>query len=111
MFSRSRPTNAGCDFSLCGIKSNLSDFSYDGLKQVSVFKVLKVTLGLMESRNGLHVWVASQRLVMMSRGANWSALHENGCLLCMLPPSPSVFAVICDFTPSLTSVIVHVKAR
>lgn len=61
------PTNAGCDFSLCGIKSNLSDFSYDGLKQVSVFKVLKVTFGLMESKNRLHVWVTFQRLVMMSR--------------------------------------------
>lgn len=59
MFSHSRPTNAGCDLSLCGIKSNLSDFSYDGLKQVSVFKVLKVTLGLMESTNRLHVWATS----------------------------------------------------
>lgn len=28
--------------SACGLKSNLSDFSYDGLKQVSVFKTLKV---------------------------------------------------------------------
>lgn len=27
----------------CGLKSNLSDFTYDGLKQVSVFKALKVT--------------------------------------------------------------------
>lgn len=26
----------------CGLKSNLSDFTYDGLKQVSVFKALKV---------------------------------------------------------------------
>ncbi|TNN70779.1 Extended synaptotagmin-2 [Liparis tanakae] len=42
----SRPTNCGCDFlpppkSPCGLKSNLSDFTYDGLKQVSVFKALK----------------------------------------------------------------------
>lgn len=43
MLSHSRPTNTGCDFlPPCGLKSNLSDFTYDGLKQVSVFKALKV---------------------------------------------------------------------
>lgn len=81
MFTRSRPTNVGCDFSLCGIKSNLSDFTYEGSKPVSVFKVLKVTSGLAELKNRLHARVPSQRGVMSGQ-ADWSALHEGGCILC-----------------------------
>lgn len=44
----SRTTNRGCDSFFSppnlprGLKSNLSDFTYDGLKQHSVFKALKV---------------------------------------------------------------------
>lgn len=40
------PTNCGCDFSsLKLLKSNPSDLPHDGLKQVSVFKALKVNVG------------------------------------------------------------------
>lgn len=82
MLNHSHSTNAGCDFLLPNLlKSNLSDFTYDGLKQVSVFKALKVMWEKWLACTD-HICVSpsaplkgtTQHLVMIIKRADWIVL-------------------------------------
>lgn len=104
----------------CGLKSNLSDFTYDGLKQVSVFKALKVMWEKWTACTErtpcvspvpvLKCTIQSHVIVMAIRRAKWTCkvncgfwknVHEDGWshwpsepLLCR-PESLSYFPYFC----------------
>ena len=122
--SHSRPTNCGCDFlppppkSPCGLKSNLSDFTYDGLKQVSVFKALKVTWEKWTACTdhtlrlvcALQCTIQRHVIVMTIRRAEWSVLRcmkVDDVLVCI---PFLLFVLMREFCFSvLSDVILHAK--
>lgn len=77
----------------CGLKSNLSDFTYDGLKQVSVFKALKVmwekwiactdhhlVFSPVLPVCGLKCTIQRHVIVMIFKQAQWSAFLKKMCM-------------------------------
>lgn len=74
----------------CGLKSNLSDFTYDGLKQVSVFKALKVMWEKWTACTErtpcvspvpvLKCTIQSHVIVMAIRRAKWTVVFEKMCM-------------------------------
>lgn len=106
----------------CGLKSNLSDFTYDGLKQISVFKALKVmwekwfackdhiccSLSAPSSAPYNVLWWLSNEQSELSWCA-WRWLLFLFYAVFVLYTPFLVFVMIHDFPPFLTRVILHAK--